>query len=316
VRIGLAAATAAALVPLGMGIGATPASASEACSSARHPALAARLSQDLAVATEGRRDTIAYTVWDANRDIYCARRSTAHFDSASVVKVAIMGTVLRRAQEQHRYLTSWETANLRQMITESDNNAASALWKSVGRTRLQRFLELAGMGATQLGPGGYWGLTQITAHDEMLLLNVYTTSNGVLDAASRAYGLQLMHEVIPSQRWGTPYGTPAGVTWHVKNGWLPRATHGWRVHSLGVFTGSGRDYRMAVLTEDNPTMDYGVTSIERIAAVVHRDLGGPAEENAGPDADQGVQEGPTLPTDAGINRPSDGSAPYREVTGS
>ena len=26
------------------------------------------------------------------------------------------------------------------------------------------------MDETVLGPGGYWGLTQVTAHDEMLLL--------------------------------------------------------------------------------------------------------------------------------------------------
>ena len=30
---------------------------------------------------------------------------------------------------------------------------------------------------------------------------------------------------------------------HVKNGWLSRATHGWRVNSVGAFTGHGHDYR-------------------------------------------------------------------------
>lgn len=304
----VAVAVMAAMLPIGAGLGAGQASAATTCSSTSHPALAAKLSRDLAAATAGRGDTFAYTVWDATRGIYCARNSYARFDSASVVKVAIMGTVLRRAQEQHRYLTSWEVSNLRLMITQSDNNAATALWNSVGRTRLQRFLDLAGMSHTTLGAGGYWGLTQITAHDEMLLLDVYTTANGVLDAASRAYGLSLMHQVIPSQRWGTPYGTPSGVTWHVKNGWLPRATHGWRVHSLGVFTGSGRDYRMAVLTEDNPTMDYGVTTIERIAAAVHRDLGATTANAVSPNAAPAAP----LPADAGVNRPSDGSAPYGE----
>ncbi len=47
---------------------------------------------------------------------------------------------------------------------------------------LQQFLNLAGMGETQLGQDGEWGLTQVTAHDEMLLLTLLTAANPVLDA--------------------------------------------------------------------------------------------------------------------------------------
>ncbi len=46
------------------------------------------------------------------------------------------------------------------------------------------------------------------------------------------------------------------------------------MHSLGIFTGGGRDYRMVVLTDENGTMDYGVETIERVAEVVHQDVGG------------------------------------------
>lgn len=60
---------------------------------------------------------------------------------------------------------------------------------------------------------------------------------------------------------------------HVKNGWLSRATHGWRVHSLGgAVTGGGRDYSVAVLTHDNTTMASGISTIEAVARAVHRDL--------------------------------------------
>ena len=81
-----------------------------------------------------------------------------------------------------------------------------------------------------------------------------------------------MATVIASQRWGTPAGAPESVTVHVKNGWLPRATHGWRIHSLGAFTWPKGWYTIVVLTQDNPTMAYGVTTIERIAQAVNRDL--------------------------------------------
>lgn len=89
------------------------------------------------------------------------------------------------------------------MITRSDN-AASALWAKLGRSYLQHFLSLAGMRQTVLGPGGYWGLAQVPAHDEMLLLRLLLTANTVLSGNSRAYALGLMTQVISSQRWGVP----------------------------------------------------------------------------------------------------------------
>ena len=204
-------------------------------------------------------------MYDKSEDLNCWLNATTHFDSASVVKVTILGTLLREAETQHRQLTSSEVRLARLMITQSDNSAASALWAHVGRGRLRYFLGRAGMKQTQLGPGGYWGLTQITAHDELLLMNLLMYPNTVLDAASRAYALNLMAQVIPSQRWGVPAGAPTDLTVHVKNGWLPLATHGWRIHSIGCFTGHQRGYSIVVLTEDNPTMAYGITTIERAA---------------------------------------------------
>ena len=59
---------------------------------------------------------------------------------------------------------------------------------------------------------------------------------------------------------------------HVKNGWLPLGPYAWRINSLGGFTGRGERYSIVVLTQDNPTMSYGVTTVERIAEAVNRDL--------------------------------------------
>ena len=81
-----------------------------------------------------------------------------------------------------------------------------------------------------------------------------------------------MAQVIPSQRWGVPAGAPASLTVHVKNGWLPRAPHGWRINSIGCFTGHHRGYAIVVLTEDNPTMAYGIATIQGAAEVIHRQL--------------------------------------------
>jgi beta-lactamase class A len=252
--------------------GASLATAGVACTSVSHPAVAAALARDIQSARRGRSSTVAVWVDDPGAGITCSLSGSAHFDSASIVKVTILGALLRKALDQHRFLTANETALLRAMITKSDNNAASTLWARLGHPYLQHFLNLAGMGQTVLGSGGFWGLTQVTAHDEMLLLRLLLEPNAVLSANSRAYALGLMAQVIPSQRWGVPAGAPSTVTVHVKNGWLPLATHGWRINSIGGFTSGTGWYSIVVLTMDNPTMAYGITTVEAIAKVIHRDL--------------------------------------------
>ncbi|TDD65393.1 hypothetical protein E1298_41440 [Actinomadura rubrisoli] len=248
------------------------AAAANPCKSAAHPAIARKLGTRIRKALSGRTGTESVAVYDRKRGIRCAIASGRRYDSASVVKATILGALLRQAADQHRSLTSVEKSQAHKMITQSDNDAASALWRSVGRTRMQRFLNRAGMTHTVLGSGGYWGLTQITAQDEIALLSRFTKRNALLPDKSRAYALGLMNKVIPSQRWGTPAGRPSGVTWHVKNGWLPRHDRYWRVHSIGTFDGHGEDYMIVVLTQDTPSMAYGVSTIERVARTVHQGL--------------------------------------------
>ena len=251
--------------------GASTASAA-VCRSSSQPALAARLTRDILAAQRGRVSAVAVGVDDPGMGMTCWLNGSQPFDSASVVKVTILGALLRKAADQHRHLTRNESALATAMITRSDNNAASALWAELGRSYLRHFLNLAQMGQTALGPGGYWGLTQITAHNEVVLLRLLLHPNAVLDATSRSYALNLMAHVVRSQRWGVPAGAPTSLTVHVKNGWLPRATHGWRIHSIGCFTGRSGDYSIAVLTQDNASMAYGVATVEAIARVINRDL--------------------------------------------
>ncbi len=42
------------------------------------------------------------------------------------------------------------------------------------------------MTRTVPGDDGYWGLTQVTAQDQLRLLDLLTTSNGVLSPAERS----------------------------------------------------------------------------------------------------------------------------------
>ncbi|MEW2298998.1 serine hydrolase [Streptomyces sp. NPDC006655] len=259
---------------LTVGLAAVPASAAApavSCTSAK-AALATKLKTDITAAVANRRGTIAVGLYDRSTKTTCTLRSTTHYDSASTVKVTVLATLLWDAKKHNRYLTATEQTLAKAMITKSDNDATSKLWKQLGLTKIKGFLSAAGMTQTTPGADNYWGLTQIDVRDEQKLLALVTAKNSVLSDNARAYILKLMGQVISSQRWGTPYGAPSGVSVHVKNGWLQRATHGWRVHSLGTFTGGGHDYQMTVLTQDNSTMSYGIDTIQAVAKVIHRDL--------------------------------------------
>jgi len=225
--------------------------------------MAAKITQSLSTS----QSTVGLSLADDKTGVLCWYHSARHFYAASVVKVTILGALLRKAEEEHRYLTSTEVREARLMISQSNNDAATALWNDVGLHFMQHFLNLAGMRQTKLSHA--WGLTLITAHDERLLLKLLSYKNSVLDDPSRSYALNLMAHVITSQRWGVPAGAPASVTVHVKNGWLPYPATIWEINSIGTFTTKTRTYMIAMLTYNNPTMAYGVSTIENAATVIH-----------------------------------------------
>ncbi len=258
------------------------------CTSSREPTLATRLSQDIAKALGGRDGTVSVALHAPARGLRCRLDDTLVYDSASIAKVLILEAVLGRAAELGRAPTRPEFQRMRAMITRSDNKAAGELWQGLSRARLTRVLRDVGARNTVPGHGGYWGLTRTTARDQLALLAA---------VSRRTEALSLMGQVVRDQAWGVTSGAPRTVKVHLKNGWLPRATHAWRVHSVGVVRpaagkGKGRgggvgagagaggasatDYRLALLSHDNPTMRYGVRTLEGVALAVHRRLSGSA----------------------------------------
>ncbi|MFJ4685970.1 serine hydrolase [Streptomyces sp. NPDC088789] len=263
---GVLVASVTALTPT-----AAAATPTVACTSAK-AGLATKLKKDITAALANRKGTVAVGVYDRTTNTTCTLRGSTSYDSASVVKVTVLAALLWDAKKTDRYLTDRETKLAEAMITKSDNAATSTLWKQLGMTKIKGFLTAAKMTRTKPGADGYWGLTQINVTDEQKLLKLVHAKNSVLSDNSRAYIRRLMGKVVSSQRWGTPYGAPSGVSVAVKNGWLQRSTHGWRVHSVGVFKGGGHDYTVTVLTHGNSTMNYGISTIQGVAKAVHKDL--------------------------------------------
>jgi hypothetical protein len=190
-------------------------------------------------------------------------------DTASIVKVDILATLLRQDQRAGRTLPAEEQILATAMIEQSDNDAATDLWNDAGQeTGIGAFNRLVPLESTTLGTDDYWGLTTTTAADQAKLVQAVTQTGKVLDAASRRYETGLMEQVEASERWGVSGSVPAGVTVALKNGWLPLESADWQINSIGWVDGRGRDYILAVLTNGDPSEGYGIQTIEGLSSLV------------------------------------------------
>jgi hypothetical protein len=205
--------------------------------------------------------------------------------TASIVKVAILGTALQEAAAAGQALPESEAALMRPMIENRDNDPATALLSDVGGpSAVARFDQSAGMdhmtpSTLALIPGTSlpgWGLTTTTALDEVRLVSDFAYPSPVLGDASRRHGLSLMEHIEAAQSWGVSAGAGAGATVALKNGWLPVQAAKWQVNSTGWVSGHGRDYVLAVLTAGNPAEEYGISTIEALARDIYRSLRAPA----------------------------------------
>ena len=231
----------------------------------------------------GRAGTVLAAVYDLRTGRTWHLGQGAPQAEASVVKLDVLETLLaERAHGDGTGLSARERILAGQMIEDSDNDAATSLWYAVGgAARIRSFNARAGL--TQTAPSscvvcpGFawpgWGLTTTTPDDQIALLRQLVTPSSVLPRAAREYALSLMRDVTPAQRWGVSGGVPAQVTVALKNGWLPLHGTGsdWQINSVGWISGGDRNYLMAVLSTGNPSEQYGIDTIDELAATVwHR----------------------------------------------
>lgn len=220
----------------------------------------------------------AVAVLDLDSGESAAYGDTA-FDTASIVKVNILATLLLQAQDADRHLTAQEKTYATAMIENSDNASATALWTAIGRadgldTANKRF----GLTDTQGGDGELWGLTQTTASDQLALLRQVFGDDSKLSDASRSYLQGLMGKIETDQRWGVSAAAD-GSRWALKNGWLARSTTGlWDVNSIGRISADGHDYLVAALSNGNSTQAKGISLVEAVAKAALSAFQDPVED--------------------------------------
>jgi Beta-lactamase enzyme family len=189
------------------------------------------------------------------------------FDTASIVKVDILATLLLQHQRAGTALSAEDQQLATEMIEDSDDVAASHLWHDVGGASAVAAANVTlGLQHTSPGRDGFWGLTTTNVTDQLALLYDLTSSASPLDAASRSYELHLMKNVEPDQAWGVTAAAAPGTVPAVKNGWLPLSSDGlWVINSVGVLKHSGQRILIAVLSDNQPSEYVAIGQVETAA---------------------------------------------------
>jgi zinc D-Ala-D-Ala dipeptidase len=184
-----------------------------------------------------------------------ARRT---FISASLVKAMLLVAYLR--QVGNRPPTAAERALLGPMITRSDNRLATAVFARVGDLRLRALAARGGMKSFSVS--GYWSGAHFSATDQARFFRVF---DRLVPKRSRGYARQLLSSIVAWQRWGFSRSSlAAGFHTFFKGGWR-RTGLGLLVHEAALFERGPLRVSMAVLSDGNPSHDYGTATLRGVA---------------------------------------------------
>lgn len=189
------------------------------------------------------------------------------FTTASIVKVAVVATLLLQRQDTGATLNAEQRRLAKAAITRSDNDATTRLWKLIGAAAgLRKASRRLGMTETKPSSSG-WGRTTTIAPDQLRLLQTLADEHGPLTAANRSYLFGLMAQVTGTQDWGITAGADTSAKTYVKNGWVTvSADRGrWTVNSIGRITSTDHDWLIVVLSDHHASFNAGVKTVEDLA---------------------------------------------------
>ena len=194
------------------------------------------------------------------RGIHDRRR----FVTASVIKAMLLVSYLRKVNHQGRRLTSYERAHLGPMIHVSSNADATWAYSRLGDGRLRRLARKAHM--DQFWVCCWWTHAYFSARDQA---KFFWQIKRLTPPRFRDYATHLLRSIVSWQSWGIPrVGRRRGFSVFFKGGW--RGTgRGQLVHQASFIRYHRTGFSLAVLTDGNPSMSYG---IETIAGVTRRIL--------------------------------------------
>jgi hypothetical protein len=208
----------------------------------------------------GTRDGVkAFAVID-NRGKVAGVAVHMRFHSASVVKSMLLVAYLQTLAHDRGGLDDFATGLLYPMIHSSDNEAASAVFAIVGESGLARVAREAHMTDYESGDG-VWGFTEISAAD---MARFFLIQDSLIPHQFVGYARWLLSNIELSESWGIPAVARPRFQVFFKGGWLPEIEG--LVNQVARLEGPHDTFAMAVLTRDDPSMDYGEDTIEGVTA--------------------------------------------------
>jgi hypothetical protein len=211
----------------------------------------------------GRAGRTAFAVVDSE-----GRLSGVHvhwtFVSASVVKAMLLVSYLRMLDAQgQRRIDGYSNSFLYPMINVSDNSAATQTWSIVGEGRLYALAAAAGM--TDFSVSGFWANAQISAGDQA---RFFFELDSLIPREFVGYARYLLSTIVGYESWGVA-AVARGHRYAVffKGGWRGTAL-GQLVHQVARLERPDHSFAIAVMTDADPSMGYGIGTIEGLTGAL------------------------------------------------
>jgi hypothetical protein len=184
--------------------------------------------------------------------------------AASVFKAMLLATYLRH-EARGRDLTRSDKRLLGPMIRRSDDVTATRVRDIVGPAAIRRLARAADM--RRFRYHSIWGLSRTNAFDQVRFFNDYEDH---LPRRHVDYARRLLSSVVPSQRWGVGRERPDGWKLFFKGGW--GGATGRVDHQVAWLERGDQRVSLAILTEFNPSHEYGKRTLRGVAERLLRGL--------------------------------------------
>ncbi len=231
------------------------------------------LSPQLVAYVNGLGDNVALAVYVPDEHRYYEYNANLALETASVIKVPMLVTLLGQAEAQHRALTTAEQSEAAQMIDYSDNYAAQSIYDEVGEDAgIEEYMDAIGVKGVWVNPDG-WGSSTMSPLTSIALLEDLRAGS-ILTPADCQYVLSLMASVVSFERMGLGDTAPPGATVALKDGYGPEENKLDVMVTIGIVTYQGHAYDVAVYTRDEQTIDQGTAYVNAICADIAQALTG------------------------------------------
>jgi hypothetical protein len=205
---------------------------------------------------EAREGLVSFAVVNSEGKLR-GRAVDRRYPAASTVKAMLLAAETQRLERDGLALDQGTRSLLEAMITVSDNEAADAIYERVGDPGMFAIARQAEM--ERFTEAGHWGNAQVAASD---LAGFFSRLDELMAGPHREYALALLGSVVAEQSWGIP--ATARPRWAVrfKGGWLPERG---LVHQAAELRDGDRLISIAVLTDAQPSFEYGTETVREVA---------------------------------------------------